>query len=82
MNGFNHGAEGAARALKERMRINNRELNRLCELKKATEYRINNSNDENEIKKLKKDIEKYDALISTLKNDSVECMGDLEKIEE
>ncbi len=81
MNGLNYGAENTAEALKERIRINNRELYRLCELKKATEYRINNSNDENEIKKFKNDIEKYDAQISTLKNDSIECMEDLKKIE-
>ena len=60
MSGLNYGAEGAAKALKERIRITNRELDRLRGLKKSTQYRIDNSSDENEIKDLKNNIEKYD----------------------
>ena len=82
MTGLNYGAEGAAEAFKERIRTNNRELDRLCELRKATKYRIDNSNDENEIKEFKNDIENYDEQISALESDSTECTKELEKIEE
>ena len=54
MNESNYWGEDATKSLQERMRINDRELHRICELQKATKYRIDNSNDEDEIKKIQK----------------------------
>ena len=82
MSGLNYGAEGTAKALKERIRITNIKLDRLRGLKKSTQYRIDNSSDENEIKDLKNDIEKYDEQISSLGSDVNDCMKELMEIEE
>lgn len=82
MNGLGYGAEGAAEALKERIGINNGELDGLRGLQKSAKYRIDNSNDENEIKEFKHDIEKHDVQISILENYSSKCMKEIMKIEE
>ena len=82
MNGLNYGAEGELAALKERLRTNEGELHRYCGLGEATDYRIKNSNDGNEIKELKNDIDKYEARISSLEADSFEHMSEVKKIEE
>ena len=78
---MNESIYDAAKAYKERIRIDNRELGRLRGLREATEYRIANSHDENEIEGLKNDIEKYDAQILILENDSNECAVELGNIE-
>ncbi len=82
MNGLNYGAEGAFAALKERLRTNEGELHRYRGLGEATDYRIKNSNDGNEIKELKNNIDKYEARISSLEADSFECISEVKKIEE